>query len=592
MALLNAAEIYVAARHAGFSPDQAVTMTAIALAESGGNTDAHNPNGEDSWGLWQINFAVHNGLERFGDRTNPLANARMAYEVSNEGADIGRWTVTHNDKGARYLTHRVEAERAAYAVEPQAGAQGSWNPPDDYYDTKVSAGDPTSGLPLPPLLPGLLGSGDEFLDVATSQLGYPAMETNANQAFLDSAIAQDGDTYVFGAETSMDDANPDTFDCSELVQWAAAQAGVELTDGSWLQYQHVQKGGGEMSVEQALQTPGALLFRFGSDPNGSGRPKGAHVAISLGDGRTIEARGSKYGVGFFDAKNRGWTHAGAIPELGTGAAVPRILPDSMTSAGALSQMGLQAPQEIQADGDTDGDGLLDRVEIAIGTDPFSADTDRDGFIDSVELLDYATDPLDHTSNARDITTGVPVADEPADSPIVVGAGEFNPVRIPEFRPSPTPRPSRVEPAKKKKKPETTEESVEESETDEGEGTSESSEASESESSEATDEQSDTDVSTEETEETSDEVGSAEDAVVVDDNEAQIGDGKPQSSEVQTLAVEEIEVEAELFSIESEDDFSVVEADLGVIDEIDVSDDFLDISFDPGFESDSLDSDFR
>ncbi len=52
MATISADEIYRAAREAGFSPDQATTMTAIALAESNGNTDAHNPHGENSWGLW------------------------------------------------------------------------------------------------------------------------------------------------------------------------------------------------------------------------------------------------------------------------------------------------------------------------------------------------------------------------------------------------------------------------------------------------------------------------------------------------------------------------------------------------------------
>ena len=47
MPVLSAREIYRVARLAGFSPDQAATMTAVALAESGGNTAAHNPNG---WG--------------------------------------------------------------------------------------------------------------------------------------------------------------------------------------------------------------------------------------------------------------------------------------------------------------------------------------------------------------------------------------------------------------------------------------------------------------------------------------------------------------------------------------------------------------
>jgi hypothetical protein len=38
----------------------------------------------------------------------------------------------------------------------------------------------------------------------------------------------------------------------------------------------------------------------------SGRPSSAHVAISLGDGSTIEAKGQKYGVGFGRL-----THAGS-----------------------------------------------------------------------------------------------------------------------------------------------------------------------------------------------------------------------------------------------------------------------------------------
>ena len=42
MSVLGAQEIYRFARLAGFEPDEAATMTAIALAESGGETGAHN----------------------------------------------------------------------------------------------------------------------------------------------------------------------------------------------------------------------------------------------------------------------------------------------------------------------------------------------------------------------------------------------------------------------------------------------------------------------------------------------------------------------------------------------------------------------
>ena len=55
-------------------------------------------------------------------------------------------------------------------------------------------------------------------------------------------------------------------------------------------------------MEQALQTRGALLFRDG------------HVAISLGNGRTIEARGRNYGVTQANGSGR-FTSGGLIPGM-------------------------------------------------------------------------------------------------------------------------------------------------------------------------------------------------------------------------------------------------------------------------------------
>ena len=55
--VLGPAELYNLALGAGFPPDTAVKMAAIALKESGGNPAAYNgvpP--DDSYGLWQINL--------------------------------------------------------------------------------------------------------------------------------------------------------------------------------------------------------------------------------------------------------------------------------------------------------------------------------------------------------------------------------------------------------------------------------------------------------------------------------------------------------------------------------------------------------
>ena len=55
-------------------------------------------------------------------------------------------------------------------------------------------------------------------------------------------------------------ANPASFDCSELTKWAAARAGVTIPDGAAHQYVWLKEQGATMTVQQALQTPGALLF--------------------------------------------------------------------------------------------------------------------------------------------------------------------------------------------------------------------------------------------------------------------------------------------------------------------------------------------
>ncbi len=143
----------------------------------------------------------------------------------------------------------------------------------------------------------------------------PLTTNDKLQKFLDLALEQNGDRYVMSHEVSLDDPNPDTFDCSELIEWAAKQVDVNFTDGSWLQYLDLKQRDALMPVEEALRTPGALLFSFSEEPQpGAGRPSQAHVAVSLGDGRTIEARGSEYGVGIFEAGDR-FEWAGMIPDF-------------------------------------------------------------------------------------------------------------------------------------------------------------------------------------------------------------------------------------------------------------------------------------
>jgi len=363
MSVLSAREIYRFARLAGFSPDQSVTMTAIALAESGGDTRAHNASGEDSRGLWQVNLDAHSSWAGQLDLYDPAANARAAYRISGGGRDVSPWTVTHGGD-PRYLDYRFEALAAARA-SGDAGAAGVWTGTEGY-GHPLAAGQPGAGAPT--------GGGD----------------SGTLQTFLDSALAQAGDSYVFGAETAPDDADPEAFDCSELVQWAAQQAGVEVPDGALWQYLHLEQQDATISVEQALNTPGALLFSFSERPTADTPPNPAHVAISLGDGRTIEARGSQYGVGTWPAEGR-FEYAAVIPGLSGGP-----------GSGGAGGLSLGAAAAV----DTDQDGLSDDLEGQLGLSATSVDTDEDSMSDSYELLALRTDPRAADTDGDDVTDGM------------------------------------------------------------------------------------------------------------------------------------------------------------------------------------------
>ena len=192
----------------------------------------------------------------------------------------------------------------------------------------------SGGTSLDSLLSGLAGTGLSGLAGTTAPtmtspaMTSPAMTASPNispttanpttQAFLTNALSQQGKPYVYGATAQINDPNPPAFDCSELTKWAAARAGDPIPDGATAQYLYIRDHGDTMTVQQALHTPGALLFHFGHEPKNLGDiPADGHVAISLGDGvHTIEARGHAYGTNVFDnAAGRDFNFAGMIPGM-------------------------------------------------------------------------------------------------------------------------------------------------------------------------------------------------------------------------------------------------------------------------------------
>lgn len=372
-------QIYGFARRAGFNPDEAATMTAIAMAESGGNSRAHNPHGEDSKGLWQINARAHPDLAQRSDLFDPLQNAKAAFLVSRKGEDISPWTVTHGGNAARYLRFKDEAQAAAVAFG-DGGGRGVWT------------GTPGYGHPVSASKTDSSGADDAGVGSGGSGGAASDADNAALETFLKVAKAQVGDRYVFGAEVKLNDDDPDVFDCSEFTQWAAHQAGTKIPDGATAQYLHLKEKGLLIPVEKAKDTPGALLFSFDREPRpGDGRTPGAHVAISLGDGKVVEAANRKAGVRESTAGDR-FEYAAVLPGISDGTGTPLAQPEAVPAAAPVLSETALVPDPPQLGGpDTDRDGLSDALERRLGLDPQRADTDGDNISDAQELIVHKTD---------------------------------------------------------------------------------------------------------------------------------------------------------------------------------------------------------
>jgi Lysozyme like domain len=120
--VLSPAQIARHAHEAGFRGDGLVTAVAVALAESRGDTRAHNGVApDDSWGLWQINMRGPLGPDRrhqFGlasnrDLFNPGLNARVAHALSQGGRDWTPWSTYLHGSHQRFLDRARQGVKAA-----------------------------------------------------------------------------------------------------------------------------------------------------------------------------------------------------------------------------------------------------------------------------------------------------------------------------------------------------------------------------------------------------------------------------------------------------------------------------------------------
>lgn len=121
------------AKGAGFSSSDAVTMAAIAMAESGGDSNQKNFKPPDkSYGLWQINMIGNLGPERlkeFGLSSedqlfDPVTNAKAAFSVK-KSQGFSAWTVYQTGTYKNFLQQAEAAKGApSLQVSPIASTSG------------------------------------------------------------------------------------------------------------------------------------------------------------------------------------------------------------------------------------------------------------------------------------------------------------------------------------------------------------------------------------------------------------------------------------------------------------------------------------
>jgi N-acetylmuramoyl-L-alanine amidase len=129
-----------------------------------------------------------------------------------------------------------------------------------------------------------------------------------------------GEQYILGAFAPKDNANwKGPWDCAEFASWLTFQttglllgctdnaenpARADAFSGAWARD---AAAGRTISIGQAKATPGAMLIRK-PPPKGIG-----HVAVSQGDGTTVEAHSAQLGVTNLSVDGRRWDLAMLVP---------------------------------------------------------------------------------------------------------------------------------------------------------------------------------------------------------------------------------------------------------------------------------------
>lgn len=195
---LSNAQIYETVKAAGFKGNDAVTMTAIVLAESGGisNNSLFTPGSGASVGLAQVT-AQSSGGYSIQALTNPLTNLQQAYTLYS-GRGFEPWTTYNTGAYKSKLSDAMQGALQAqlYPIDPvnstdATGIVGSSSGVSYSFPNALkqalSLGDkgfgdkgPTNQVSNAGNVLGLLGTGSNQGNQATGPGGVPLANGNTN----------------------------------------------------------------------------------------------------------------------------------------------------------------------------------------------------------------------------------------------------------------------------------------------------------------------------------------------------------------------------------------------------------------------------
>ncbi|MFE3104920.1 C40 family peptidase [Nocardia tengchongensis] len=180
-------------------------------------------------------------------------------------------TVKRQVRGMQRTARRAAAAGAVGAATLSALLLPATPASAQPVNTPVGVIDVPDAIQLPAGIPGLPESIPVNIPplpgVAIPGAPAPAPQHSFRRAAVDAAMSRVGDPYVYGA------AGPDAFDCSGLVQWSYAQAGVSLPRTSYDQ----ANTGSPVSYDSL--EPGDVVSFYG----------GSHSGIYIGDGNVVHA---------------------------------------------------------------------------------------------------------------------------------------------------------------------------------------------------------------------------------------------------------------------------------------------------------------